>query len=199
MADWIDGIALLGTLGSLLIARSALKLSRDAHQLQQRISLAQIRPWVVMKGPCILTGAIVSDQPVPFAQWITVEGTSPAVRLRVESYWEILPADQAKQHSGIARARIQKRIGDGTLTVLAPGQSQCVVNSSDRKLSSDDYWKVLKGSHLVRIVIIVEYEHTSSPSTTFRTTTAATCGKEGVRNFNGQLALPPVPDGFHLE
>lgn len=199
MADWIDGIALIGTLGSLWIARSALKLSRDANQLQQRMALAQVRPWVVTKGPCSLTAPLCIGRPVSFAQWITLNGNAPAVRLRVDSYWELVAAENAKQHFGIERVCIQRRIGEGSLGVLAPGQSQCLVNGKSKCLSASDFGKIFAGTHVLRIVIIVEYEHTSSPGIVFRTTTAAICDKSVFKPFDRSVDLLPAPDGFHLE
>ncbi|WP_447781488.1 hypothetical protein [Stenotrophomonas riyadhensis] len=199
MADWIDGIALIGTLGSLWIARSALKLSRDANQLQQRMALAQVRPWVVTKGPCTLTARLCTGRPVSFAQWITLDGNAPAVRLRYQSYWELVATDSARQHFGIDRIKINRRSGEGSLSVLAPGQSQCLVNAKDRLLSDADFGRIFEGSHVLRIVVIVEYGHSSSPDTVFRTTTAAICDKSVLESFDRNAALPPTPDGFHLE
>lgn len=199
MADWIDGISLVGTLGSLWIARSALKLSRDANQAQQRLALAQVRPWVVTKGPCVLTGPLCSGRPVPFAQWITLDGNAPAVRLRYESYWELVATADASRHFGIERVRIQRRSGEGSLGILTPGQNQCLVNAKDKRLSEDDYGKVFNGTHALRIVIIVEYGHSSSPGTVFRTTTAAICDKSFINSFDRSADLPPAPDGFHLQ
>lgn len=198
MADWIDGIALIGTLGSLWIARSALKLSRDANQLQQRMALAQIRPWVVTKGPCVLTARLCTGRAVAFAQWITVDGNSPAVRLRYDSYWHLVESKSATEHFGIERVQINRRSGEGTLGILAPGQVQCLVNSEEKTLTDADFGKVSEGTHVIRIVIVVEYGHSSSPDTLFRTTTAAICSSSSITSYDQNRDLPPTPDGFHL-
>jgi len=200
MSDVIDGVAMLGTIVSLGIAYRALKLSTAANDRQQELSLAQVRPWIVMNGPCELNRALAKDQPVSFTQKIEVLGSQPAVRMRTQSWWNLVTAGEAAEHCGLERFKIQRRVGEGSLIALAPGQKYHILNSPDMlAISQGELELIDSGTHAIRIVIVIEYESASSPGTVFRSSTAVIGRNASIHAHGRDLMLQPAKDGLHLQ
>lgn len=200
MSDVIDAIALAGTAISLGIAYKALKLSTASNNRQQELSHAQVRPWIVMNGPCMLNRALAKDQQISFTQKIEVLGSQPAVRMRAQSWWNLVTTRDAAEHCGLERFRIQRRVGEGSLVALAPGQKYHVFNSPDMPAISQEQLDLIdRGTHAVQIVIVVEYESASSPGTVLRSSTAVIGRNASIHASGNDLMLQPAKDGLHLQ
>ncbi|HEL7628279.1 TPA: hypothetical protein UL921_000054 [Stenotrophomonas maltophilia] len=200
MSDVIDAVALLGTAVSLGIAYKALKLSKESNVSQRELSLAQVRPWIVMNGPCELKRGLARDQPISFVQKIEVLGSQPAVRMRAQSWWNLVTTDEAAEHCGLERFKINRRVGEGSLVALAPGQKYHVFNSPDMlPISLEQLELIDRGTHAIQIVIVVEYESASSPGKVFRSSTAVIGRNADIHAQGSDLILQPAKDGLHLQ
>ncbi|MDH6329496.1 hypothetical protein M2299_000296 [Stenotrophomonas sp. 1278] len=200
MSDVIDAVALVGTIVSLGIAYKALRLSTAASERQQELSLAQVRPWIVMNSPCELKRGLEKDQTISFIQKIEVLGSQPAVRMRTQSWWSLVTTSEAAEHCGLERFRIQRRIGEGSLIALAPGQKSHIFNSPDMPAISLEQLELIdRGTHAIRIVNVIEYESVSSPGKLFRSSTAVIGRNANVHAQGSELILQLAKDGLHLQ
>lgn len=198
MIDLGSLISGLVPLASLLVAWLALKLSKDTFARQRKMMVADVRPWIVTKGPCRLTFPIRAGAQVRFRQDIEVLGSRPALRVRVQSRWDLVTAEDAREHFGIHREKITRRIGEGTLFALAPGQNFYVYESSEcSNLSEEQFRMVDEGTHAIRIVMIIEYAYSALEDDVFRTTAAVICDASDIGSAD--QTLRPTPDGLHLE
>ncbi|MEG0191659.1 MAG: hypothetical protein RR698_00650 [Stenotrophomonas sp.] len=193
-------LSALFALASLIVAALALKNSRKALDSQQSTASEQLRPWVVMRDPCILTRPLSVGHPVRFRQNIEVIGSRPATRMRVQSWWTLIKAEEALQHFGIEKQKVNRRLGEGTLFALAPNQKHFIFESSDSaSLTRDQLELIDAGTHAIRVVMVVEYESSSSPGTLFRSTAAVLCRNANIHARGDDLILNPTMDGFHVE
>lgn len=187
-------------LASVVVAAMALANSKKALDSQRKTSGEQLRPWVVMRDPCVLTMPLRAGHPVRFRQNIEVIGSRPATRMRIQSWWTLIKDAETRQHFGIDKQKISRRVGEGTLLAFAPNQKHYIFESSDSPVLTQDQIDLIDAkTHAIRVVMVVEYESSANPGVIFRSAAAVLCRNADIHARGNDLILNPTMDGFYVE
>lgn len=191
----VQAIASVATVGCALWA---IIISRSVAREQRASSISTLRPWIVWEGQAELMDYLGPDRHLRFKQKFKAMGNQPAIDIRVDSYWHLVRVEDAKTQVRAEAITNPYRRGEGSLTALPPGESIYIFENKDRQrpLSQDDFDKVASRTHLIRIVMIIEYGG-GIGAENYRTVVAVQSSP-----LTDGVVIPelqPVPDGFFLK